>query len=193
MYRFKWPRCKKNAGLVLLWYYKARGDREQDLWRYRLPEVCIKQRYDKPSGCGCVSKKCEQGEQWSSDLAVSHILSKLSNIQSENTRFETLCFPPLTGICSDTAVRSVLPLLFLRSLSSPIINICSWLQDLKLLWIGPKEYLPHTGFIPANFLHICVMIIAGLLKFQSLIWMAVSYGKCLTAIQIRHTVRLFEI
>jgi len=130
--------------------------------------------------------------KWSIDLAVTCNLTKLSDTQREKTRFETLCFPPLTGICSDTAVRSVLPLLFLRSLSSPIINICSWLQDFKLSWIGPKEYLPHTVFITANCLHICVMIKAGLLKFQSLIWMAVSYGKCLTAIQIRHTVRLFE-
>jgi len=48
------------------------------------------------------------------------------------------------------------------------------------------------GFITANFLHICVMIIAALLIFQALISMAVTYGKCLTAVQIRHMVRLFE-
>ena len=49
------------------------------------------------------------------------------------------------------------------------------------------------GFITPDFLHICVMIIAGLLKFQALIWMGVSIGKCLTSIQIRHLVRLFEL
>ena len=48
------------------------------------------------------------------------------------------------------------------------------------------------GFITSNFLHICVMIIAGLFKFQALIWTGVSIGKCLTSIQIRHMVRLFE-
>ena len=48
------------------------------------------------------------------------------------------------------------------------------------------------GFITPNFLHICVMITAGLLIFQLLIWMGVSIGKCLTSIQIRHMVRLFE-
>ena len=62
MYRFKWPLCKKIAPLVLVWCYKARSDREQDLWRYRLSEGCIKQWCDRPSGCGCLSKKCEQGE-----------------------------------------------------------------------------------------------------------------------------------
>ena len=160
----------KSALLVLVWCYKARGDREQDLWRYRLSEGCIKQWYDKPSGCGCLGKKCEQGsnemwaggtmkceqgeqwrvskgsngvwewgamkcehgELWTSNNTVSGTLAKLSNIQSENTVFETLCFTPLTTISSDTAVRSLIPLLFLRSLSSPIINIRSCLQDLKL-------------------------------------------------------------
>jgi hypothetical protein len=39
---------------------------------------------------------------------------------------------------------------------------------------------------------ICVIIMAGLLKFQSLIWMGVSIVKCLTAVQIRHMIRLFE-
>ena len=57
--------ARETEVLVLVWCYKARGDREQDLWRYRLPEGCIKQWCDKPSGCGCLSKECEQGEQWS--------------------------------------------------------------------------------------------------------------------------------
>jgi len=38
-YQFKWPLCKKkSAVLVVVWCYKARGDREQDLWKYWLPE-----------------------------------------------------------------------------------------------------------------------------------------------------------
>jgi hypothetical protein len=48
------------------------------------------------------------------------------------------------------------------------------------------------GFITPDFLHICVMIIAGLLIFQILILVGVSVGKCLTSIPIRHMVRLFE-
>jgi len=55
--------ARKSVVLVLVWCYKARCEREQDLWRYWLSEVCIKQRCDKPSGCGCVIKKCEQEER----------------------------------------------------------------------------------------------------------------------------------
>ena len=122
MYRFKWSLCKKSAVLVLALCYKARGDREQDLWRYRLSEGYIKQWCDKPSGCGCVRKRCDLGEHEA--VTLLYLVSSLScTTYSENTIFKTLCFPPLTGICSDTAVRSVLPLLFLRSVSSPIVNI----------------------------------------------------------------------
>jgi len=135
MYQFKWPLCKKSALLVLVWCYKARGDREQDLWRYRLSEGCIKQWCGKPSGYVWLSNEVWAGGAWSSNHAVSCNLAKLSNIQSENIGYETLCFTPLTCISSDTAVRSLIPLLFLSSVSSPIINICSCLQDLKLSWI----------------------------------------------------------
>ena len=158
--------ARNSLLLVLLWCYKARSDREQDLWSYWVPESCIKQWCDKPAGYGCLSKKCELWVRWSSDLAVSRTLAKLSDIHSENPRFETLCFTPLTSISSDIAVRSLLPLLFLRSLSSPIINVCSCLQVLKLSWIGLLWSIFHMlGFISPNFLHICVMIIARLLKF----------------------------
>ena len=152
MYKFKCPLWKKSAVLVLVWCYKARGDREQELWGYWLPEGCIKQWCDKPSGYGCLSKKCEQGEQWSSALAVSYTLAKLSDIQHENTRLETLCFTPLTGIFSDTAVRSVLPLLFLRSLSSPTVNICSCLQEWNCHELDCMQCHPHTGFPSSKFL-----------------------------------------
>jgi hypothetical protein len=101
MYRFKWQLCKKTKVLVLVCCYKARGDIEQELWRYWLPEGCIKQWCDKPSGYGCLSKKCEQGEQWSSDIALSCTLAKLSDIQSENTKVKRyvshyIPVPPVT-------------------------------------------------------------------------------------------------
>jgi len=51
------------------------------------------------------------------------VSSPSSTTYSQNTRFETFCFTALTGISSDTADSSLLPLLFLRSLSSPIINL----------------------------------------------------------------------
>ena len=68
--------ARTSAVLVLVWCYIARGDREQDLWRCWLPEGHIKQRCDRASGYGCCSKKCEQGEQWTSDLAVSRTSSE---------------------------------------------------------------------------------------------------------------------
>jgi len=135
MYRFKWPLCKKSAPLVLVWCYKARNDSEQDLWRYRLSEGCIKQWYDRRSCYGYLSKKYLLWEQWSSDIAVSYTLTQLSDIQSENTRFETYWLSPLTRIHIELADSSVLPLLFLKSLSiwsgGPIINTL-WTGDADL-------------------------------------------------------------
>ena len=125
---------------------QTRGDREQDLWRYWLPEGCIKKWYDRASGYGCLSNMCLKGEQWSSDLAVSRTLPKHCDIQSENTNFQTLWLSPLTTIHIDIADSCVLPVMFLRFLSSPIVNIRSCLQDLNLSWIGPMEYHPHSGF-----------------------------------------------
>jgi len=91
-----------------------------------------------------------RGAMECSDIAVSCTLAKHSDIQSENTRFETLWFSTLTKMSSDVADRSLLPLLSHRSLSvlsgCPIINICSCLQDMKLLWIGPLAYHPLTRF-----------------------------------------------
>jgi len=142
--------ARKTKVLVLVCCYKARGDREQDLWRYWLPEGCIKKWYDGASGYGCLSKKCLKGEQWSSDLAVSRTLTKHSYIQCENTRFKRLWLSPLPTIHIDIADSYVLPVMFLRSLSilssCPIINIHSCHQDRKLSWVGLMEYHPHTGF-----------------------------------------------
>ena len=138
--------ARKTKVLVLVWCNKARGDREQDLWRYRLPEGCIKQRYDKRSGYVCLSKKCELWEQWSSDIAVSCALTKLSNIQSGNTVFETYWLSLLTSISSDAADSSLLPLLFVRSLSSPIINIVVASKIWSCHELDCMEYHPHAGF-----------------------------------------------
>ena len=145
MYRFKWPLCKRNWSIVFSMILQSQGDREQDLWRYRLSEGCIKQRFDKRSGYVCLSKKCELWEQWSSNLAVYCALTKLSDIQSGNTVFETYWLSPLTSISSDAADSSLLSLLFLRSLSSAIIHIVV----ASKFWScqeGLIKYYPHTGF-----------------------------------------------
>ena len=82
--------ARKSAVLVLVWYYKATGDREHVLWRYWPPEGCIVKWYDKPASDGCLCKKCGLGEQWDSDIAISCALAKHFDIQSENTRFKVL-------------------------------------------------------------------------------------------------------
>jgi len=96
----------KSAVLVLVWWCKAISDREQDLWRYWLSEGYIKQRYDKPTADGCLCKKCDLQQQWSSDIAVSRTLTKHCNIRSENTIFERLWLSPLTRMSIDIADRS---------------------------------------------------------------------------------------
>jgi hypothetical protein len=186
--------ARKSTVLILVWCYKARGDREQDLWRYWLPESRMKKRYEKPSAVGCSSKKCELWEQWSSGVAVSRTLTKHCDIQGENTIFKTLSLSPLTTIHIDLADSSVLPLLFLTSLiilsGSPIINTHSCHQDRKLFWVGLStqwNIIHILGFIIAYFLPTCVMIVAALAIFQAWIWLAVGIGKWLTYIQIRHS------
>ena len=170
-----------------MWYHKARGDREQDLWRYWQPEGCIKLWYDRASGYGCLSNKCLKGEQWSSDLAVSCTLTKHCDIQSENTRFKMLWLSPLTTIQIDVGDSSVLPLLFLRSLSilsgCRVINIHSCFQYRKLSWWNIIHIL---GFITPNFLPICVMTVAALSIFQAWIWMRVDIGNFLNDLGVRN-------
>jgi len=82
--------ARENAVLVLVRCYKVTCDREQNLWRYWLPERCIKQWHGKPTGDGCLCKKCGLGEQWSSDITVSHNLSKCPYVQYANTRFSNI-------------------------------------------------------------------------------------------------------
>ena len=76
---------------------------------------------------GC--KICGLGEQLNSEIAVSHTLAKLSNIQSDNTRLETILCTPLTTIHIDLPDSSLLPLMFVKSLiflsCCPVINIGS--------------------------------------------------------------------
>ena len=140
--------ARKSAVLVVVWCYKARGDREQELWGYWLPEGCIKQWCDKPSGYGCLSKKCEQGEHGAVTLlylvpwpsCLTHRV-KTQDLKRIITNHNPLC---------QSRQLSVLPLMFLKSLwilsGCPVINIRSCHQDRKLSWVGPMEYHPHTGF-----------------------------------------------
>ena len=114
------------------------------------------------------------------------------NIQSENTRLEILCFTPLTGISSDTAVRSLLLYCF-SGLSALLLLTYTVACKSEVVMNWTVWSVIHIlGLITPNFLYICVMIIAALAIFQALISMGLSIGKCLTSIAIRHMVRLFE-
>jgi len=59
-------------------------------------------------------------------------------------------FTPLMSFSIHTADNCLLPLLFLRSLSilsgCPVFNIRSCHEGMKLSWIGPTTYYPHTRF-----------------------------------------------
>ena len=183
--------ARKSAVLVLVCCYKARGDREQDLRRYKTPESHTKKWYYKRSGYGCLRNKCLKGEQWSSDLAVSCTLAKHCDIRSENTRFKAL-LSPLTRIDIDVADSSVLSVMFLRSLcifsGCPIINIHSCHQDWKLSWVVPMEYCPRTG---SHYSKLLTYLCHDCSSFSNISGLDLG-GKCLTSIQIRHVVRLFE-
>jgi hypothetical protein len=54
------------------------------------------------------------------------------------------------------------------------------------------EYHPHTGFHYWIFFPYLCHDFSALAIFQAWIWVGVSIGKCLTSIQIKHMVRLFE-
>ena len=73
--------ARTSAVLVSVWCYTARGEREEDLQRYKPPESCIKKWYDKPSGYGCCSKKCEQGNNETMTLLYLVPCLKHSDIQ----------------------------------------------------------------------------------------------------------------
>jgi hypothetical protein len=122
--------ARKTKVLVLVWCNKARGDREQDLWRYRLSEGCIKQRYDKRSGYGCLSKKCELWEHEAVTFAVSCTVAKLSDIQSENAGFETYWLSPPT---SNQQYSTVLTYSMMQS--------PSWAAD----WLAASQEIPRIS------------------------------------------------
>jgi len=163
-----------------------------DLQRYRPPESCINQCFDKPSCCGCVCNKCEQGEHEAVTLLflVSSSSSPTYRVKTQDLKHYVSHHWPVS------AVTKQLDLCFLYCFSGlSALLLLTYVVGCKI-WscheLDCMQYLPHTGSITANFLHICVIFIASLLIFQALISMAVCYGKCLTAVPIRHTVRLFQ-
>jgi hypothetical protein len=136
--------------LVLVWSYKGSGDREQYLWRYWLPERYIKQWHDKPTGDGWLQEVWAGGAMKQCHCCISYLGQVLWCAVGKQKFWGYYWFTPLTTLSIQTADNCLLPLLFFRCLTilsgCHIFNICFGHQDMKLWWIGPIAYHPHTGF-----------------------------------------------
>jgi len=91
---------------------------------------------------------------WRSNDAVS-LLYVLPLPSTRTCAVKTQCskhswFTVLMSFSIHIADNCLLPLLFLRCVSilsgCPVINIRSCHEDMKLSWIGPTTYHPHTMF-----------------------------------------------
>ena len=150
-----------------------------------------KKWYVKPTNDICFCKKYGLREQWSSDIAVSHTLTKHSGIQGENTRFK-ICFSPLTRLSINVADSSLLPLLVHWALCQAVLL----LTTVVATKIGSREFYPWhimhiLGFITLTS-YLSVLWLSQLAIFWVWISMGVSISNYLTSIQIRHMVTLFE-
>ena len=137
---------EEKSVLVLVQSYKAGGDCEQDLWRYRLSEGCIKQWYDKPSGYGCLSRKCEQGEH----EAVS-LLYHVSSPSSLTYGVKTQDFKHyISHHWPESPVTQQLGLWFLYCFSGLLALLLLTFGFASRIWscheLYCTHYLPHTGF-----------------------------------------------
>ena len=162
-----------------------------------MPEGCSKQWCNKPIGDGC------QQDVWLGG-AMKHwhfcilCLSRCSDVRYGNTGFRKhSSFTPLTRLSNHIADTSLLAFI-VSQVCEHFFRLLYYLHtscqnDVKLSWIGSMVYVPHFGFSVANFLIICLMIIAALAIFQAMICVGVGIGKCLTCSQIRHMVIVFEI
>jgi len=90
------------------------------------------------------------GQEWSSDFLYFILIQVHWCAVWKHTVQNHSWFTPPTILSIHIAVNSVLSLLFFRSVSifsgCPIIDICRDHQDMKLWWIEPIAYHPHTRF-----------------------------------------------
>lgn len=125
-------------------------DREPYLWWYWLPEWCIKQCYDKPPAEGLrLEEVWAEGamNRWHSCILY---LIQMHWYAAWKHKFQKHSwFNPLTRLSIHTADNSLLPLLYLNSVSTVsgcyIINIHSCHQG-RMLWIRFMAYHPHIEF-----------------------------------------------
>ena len=136
--------------LFIVWCFKARGDKEHDLWRHWSPEGCIKQWYDKPEGMVASARSVSWGSNDAVSLLYLVTWPSAGTYRVKTQDLKHSWFTPLMIFFVHTADNSLLHLLFLSSVSilsgSPVINTRSRYKDTKLSWIGPFACHPHTRF-----------------------------------------------
>ena len=138
--------ARESAVLVLLWCYKSRGDREQDIWRCWL-KAALSSGVTSLQVMVVSARSVSSGSNEAVTLLYL-VSSPSTRVYREKTGFKTYWLSRLTRIHIDVADSSVLPFLFLYSLcilsGCPIINICICHQDRKLSSVGPIQYHPHS-------------------------------------------------
>jgi len=161
----------KKAVLLYVWYYKAIGDREQDLWRYWLHEGCIKQFYDKPTGDGCLQELQTGGamRQWHCcilyfDQAPQHTKGRAQDsIHYDSHHWPDPPFTQLITLCFFYCVSGpwafCQAVLFLKNVFATKVWSCHELD--------PQHIIHILGFITPNVLCICFMIMAVLAIFHA--------------------------
>jgi len=141
----------------------------------------VKQCYDKPTVDGCLSKKWGLGANKQLHCCISYLIQVHWCAVCKHKVQIYFWSTPLTRISIDVADSSVLPVLFLRSLSiwsvCHIVNICVDHQGMKLQWFVPMAYHPHTGF------HYSKLLIFVSHNFRHGFWVGMGISKCLCVLK----------
>ena len=138
--------ARETEVLSLLWCYKAWSDREQVLWSYRLSEGSIKQWCDKPSSCGFLSKKCEQGEHEAVTLLylISSPSSPTYRVKTQDLKHYVSHHWPVSPVTQQLGLSFLNCFSGLWALLLLTYVVASRIWSCHELYC--MEYLPHTGF-----------------------------------------------
>ena len=138
--------ARKSKVLILVCFYKTRGDIEQELWGYWLPEECIKQWCDKRSGYGCLRKNCGQGENEAVTLLylITWPIWPTYRVKAQDSkRYVSHKWPvspvtellPLCFLCCFSGLRALLLLTYTVACKSEIFHE-----------LDSMDFHPHNGF-----------------------------------------------
>jgi hypothetical protein len=180
----------KSALLVLVWCYKATGDREQDLWGYWLPEGCIKQCYGKPAGDGCLQevRAGEATKQWHRCIlylgqALWHTVwkHKIQNFMITTTDQNLHCWSRWVS-ASFTVSLGLWAFCQAVLLLTYVVATKMW----SCHELDPLHIIHILGFITPNFLPTFFTIMAAFAIFQTWIWVVMDPGKFLIDLGFRN-------